>query len=156
MKISSQEFKKCFPYDRFAWVSKNTQKTKIIRSFLSPMAGWTIRTVCSWRQKHHARNSGQLEQRSQKHGGVNRFGGSGAFDLNSQHAMSEEPDSRKDGQTDAEGAVRQSHLPSVSDLIRFTAGPVGFLDHQPISAAPLSSAQIAANAGWAVIPVSRI
>ena len=106
--------------------------------------------------QHRAGNSGQLEQRSQKHGGVNRFRGSGAFDLNSQHAMGEEPDSRKDGQTNAEGAMRQSHLPSVPDLIRFTAAPVGFLDHQQISAAPLSTEQIAANAGWALISVGRI
>ena len=70
--------------------------------------------------------------------------------------MGEEPDSRKDGQTDAEGAVRQSHLPSVPDLIRLIAGPVGFLDHQRISAAPLSPEQIAANAGWALVPVGRI
>ena len=99
-------------------------------------SGWLDNPpLCSWRRKHHAENSGQFEQRSQKHGGVNRFRGSGAFDLNSQHAMGEEPDSRKDGQTNAEGAMRQSHLPSVPDLIRFTAGSVGFLDHQQISAA---------------------
>ena len=73
---------------------------------LPPKADWTVRRLCFLRRKHHAGNSGQLEHRSQKHGGVNRFGGSGAFDLNSQHAMGEEPDSRKDGQTDAEGAMR--------------------------------------------------
>ena len=70
--------------------------------------------------------------------------------------MGEEPDSRKDGQTNTKGAMRQSHLPSVPDLIRFTAAPVGFLDHQQISAGPLSTEQIAANAGWALIPVGRI
>ena len=70
--------------------------------------------------------------------------------------MGEEPDSRKNRQTNAEGAMRQSHLPSVPDLIRFTAGPVGFLDHQQISAARVSPEQIAANARWALIPVGRI
>ena len=70
--------------------------------------------------------------------------------------MGEEPDSRKNRQTNAEGAMRQSHLPSVPDLIRFTAGPVGFLDHQQLSTAPLSPEQITANAGWALIPVGRI
>ena len=70
--------------------------------------------------------------------------------------MGEEPDSRKNRQTNAEGAMRQSHLPSVPDLIRFTAAPVGFLDHQQISAAPFSTEQMAANAGWALMSVGRI
>ena len=70
--------------------------------------------------------------------------------------MGEEPDSRKDGQTNTEGAMRQSHLPSVPDLIRFTTGPVGFLDHQQIGAAPLSPEQIVVNTGWALIPVGSI
>ena len=104
-------------------------------------------TVLFLLRKHHAENSGQLEQRSQKHGGVNRFRGSGAFDLNSQHAMGEEPDSRKDGQTNAEGAVRQSHPLSVPDLIRFTAGPWDFLIITKISAAPHTTEQFAANTG---------
>ena len=83
-----------------------------------------------------SRCSGQREPVAPERGGLNRFRGSGTFELNNQHTMGEKPDSRKNRQTDAEWAMRQSHPPIFPALIRFTPEAVESLDHQCSSTVP--------------------